>query len=551
MFGDCCESAKVDACGVCNGDGSTCKVIAYIAEPVETTGFTEIIYNISLADDSCDLVTPCMHLNDGHCMPKTVNSAILTGDEHHCYWDRDANASAQPNWKYGTWNEEGRLSRSIETQYENGNKDCYCAAGTVDITKKLEVEEKAKEDFVQTVKDKVDDIVSTAPPQMPTEKVTYENSYAAVAYDTAGCSGKYIEMSSIYNNILCGKHWRGTDGVAEGKGNCACAWAATCAKANHKTCANDKVRSIMLPPMTTAKLYKHCNNNFGSSKQIRYPSLENFGTTAKCINLPLNDDGKSTYDTSNIVIEGNVLKVDAKVVGTEADCMETKCMSYVEACRLNDKCAEVLTLAEQLVTKGANFIPALKELAESDVGDAFKHLFTCAGKAQMQCSPDIAVTETVKTSKTTNTTSKAKIMPANYKIQPTSQLIMSQLSSGSSFFERRRLTAGAGSTAVVQVSSSGNQGVVGSATSSAASAGQFATGASPASSTAGGTSAVSHAGVGTAGAVGVAIGCTAIAALAIAFIIHQKSNNAPVSNAGPSNPTTLAKGTTEDHTDVL
>ena len=121
----------------------------YLRTQVSVNGPTAILFDPRFGDASCDMKTPCMHLGDGHCMPKTVNSAVLVGDAHHCYWDRDATAEEQPNWKYGTWDIEGRLTRSIETQLEDGNEDCYCSAGTVDVSRRIEVEEKAKDDFIK------------------------------------------------------------------------------------------------------------------------------------------------------------------------------------------------------------------------------------------------------------------------------------------------------------------------------------------------------------------------------------------------------------------
>jgi hypothetical protein len=118
-------------------DGSTCRVTTYLKTTVPINGAADIIFNPKFGDASCDMKNPCMHLGDGHCMPKTVNSAILVGDAQHRYWDRDATAEEQPNWQYGTWDVEGRLSRSIETQYEDGNDDCYCSAGTVDVSRRV------------------------------------------------------------------------------------------------------------------------------------------------------------------------------------------------------------------------------------------------------------------------------------------------------------------------------------------------------------------------------------------------------------------------------
>jgi len=315
------------------------------------------------------------------------------------------------------------------------------------------------------------------------------------------------------------------------------------------------VRSIWLPPMTTAKLYKHCNNNLeSSSRNKRYPTIENYGLTGKCFDLELlSGSSTETLDTSNIVIEGAVLKVDANVVGTFADCMETKCMHYVQKCRKDAVCSKVLELAEELAIKGEDFINALRDNAEEPSVD-FKNLFTCAGQASMECAPSAGTPVSSGSSGVTAINNGANlptienvtatILPANFMIQPTATLSSSAFTSGSSFFERRRLVVGSTGTAVVQVSSGGNQGVVGAASSSGAATGQFATGASSSSA----SGVTTSAGTGTAGAVGIAVGCTAIAALAIAFVVHQKNSAQPVSNAAAGGQMTKAA---EDHTDVL
>merc|ERR1712054_742664 len=171
--------------------------------------------------------------------------------------------------------------------------------------------------FVETLKAKVDKIKTEVTDGVnPPEVQLLADSNAATAYNTANCEGQSIALSSIHYNILCGTHWKNSGGIGScnGRGNLKFTYDST----PKNTCTNDQVRSIMLPPMTTAKLYKHCKAPT-ASKQVRYPTLENFGTTAKCVDVPL-----SAFDLSNVVLEGNVLQVDAKVVGTEADYFESQ-----------------------------------------------------------------------------------------------------------------------------------------------------------------------------------------------------------------------------------
>jgi hypothetical protein len=553
MFGDCCESAHVDQCGVCNGDGSTCQVISYVAVPVDFSQ-PEIVFDASLADNTCSPKLPCMHLNDGHCMPKTFNSAVLKGTAQHCFYDRSATAEQQPHYKQGTWDVEGRMSKSIETSFENGNEDCYCAAGTVDISKKLIIEEEAAEEAFKEIderingkpeeKDQAGNVVTPEVPGIgtPEEKVVIDNSKNLRAYDGFDCptDGQYIQLSTNYDNILCGTHFEGSNT----HGSCWCGFAPTCAAANHPTCSNDLIRSIMLPPMTTAKLFKHCASEH-AGEQIRYPSLENFGTTPKCFNFKdLNQlDGKQLtaddpngyeqLDVSMIQIEGAVLKVKADIVGTISACYESQCVPQMEDCAKDSECGKMMKESEYASAAGENFADAMQEMMAGDSPNKnAQALYQCI-KTVTGCAVD-------------GLNSKLSELSAAKKIYPTNTFTQ-DFDLSTSFFERRRLVAGAASgSAVAQISTSGNQGVMGATAAGATSSAQFAGAGSQAG--AGAASTASSAGVGTAGAVGIAVGCTAIAALAVAFVVQQKQAARPVSNMNAGN--TVAKAA-EDHTDVL
>jgi hypothetical protein len=578
MFGDCCHANNVDACGVCGGDGSTCKVTSYMAAPVAVNGDTDVIFNAIQADSSCDIKTPCMHLNDGTCLPKTFNSAQLVGENQHCFWDRYASAAAQSNWKYGTWDVEGRLSKSILRQIDvatdsetgliyplsTGNQDCYCSAGTIDISKKLELEDRAKEDFVDTLTEKVNKIQTEVTDGVnPPEVQLLANSKDAVAYNTAGCEGQSVPLSSIHNNILCGTHWTGSgSGTCTGRGRLS--WTFSSDPSN--TCCNDQVRSIMIPAMTTAKLYKNCYAP-NDAKQVRYPTLENFETTAKCVDVP--DNAK---DFSAVVLEGNVLKVDAQVVGTEADYFESQCHPYVEKCLDDTTCKDALEAAETLVSgSSSDFLAALKDLAPAAVNMPFKNLLVCSGLVAfgLEPTPDSltdAVTDAVTDAADAVSdaadaaadavadvvapiVSRCKMIRPIQAIQP---VVAKRTESMSRFanrveslWSRRRLTGAAGTTtAVVQVSTSGNQGAIGAATTSPASAAQFAAGSSA-------TQGASASGIGAAGTALIAIGCVGVALAVVGGLAtRKKSMSAPKQQVTNSDAVTQ-KAANEDQTDVL
>jgi hypothetical protein len=533
MFGDCCTAENVDACGVCGGDGSTCNVVSYITEPIAISGANDIIFDTSMAHESCDMKSPCMHLNDHTCGPKTFNSALLVGDEHHCYWDRKATAAEQPGWKIGTWDVEGRLSMSIETLFESGNTDCFCPAGTVDISPKILIEEKAKEDFIAALAQKVEEMKADG--DSPSEIALLENSNAAFAYDTTDCNGRTISLSSVYQNTLCGTHWSEGDG----KGSCC----------RGSTCTNDKVRSIMLPPMTTAKTYKHCSSPTAGN-QVKYSTIHNFEATAKCVNL-------ERTDVSNIVLGGAVLKVDAKIIGTPADCFESQCMNYVEACRAESTCATLLGQAEGITALGSGFLAAIKDVSTTS-NTLLQNVLTCSGLHADTCDPSRAASPLTTTLATLKINVPAvlevatisnvevvnpthfnnadnipmvdgpytpQIISCAFPIMSTASYapVRNDRSSLSSLFSRRRLAAGT-TTAMVQISSSGNQGILGTTTASPAGTAQgAASAASPSSATASGTASSAGAAVGTVGMALIAVGCVSVFA-AVALVVKRKNS---------------------------
>lgn len=482
-----------------------------------------------------------------------------------------------------------------ETQLEDGNNDCYCSAGTIDISKKMQLEDKTKEDFVATITKKVKDAVDQSTTgEKPIEHVLLANSGAAVAFNTEGCTGESISLTSIYDNILCGTHWDNT-----GKGSCngkdRLDWTMSSSPQN--TCTNDQVRSIQLPPMTVAKLYRHCSGA-SARGQHTYKPIENFGTTTKCFKLT-----EEEYRVSNIILDGDVLKVEAKVVGTVADYFESQCYDYVEKCLDDATCKESLEAAEDLVTSGeADFMAAMREMAPTTALTAYSQLLTCAGlhaenfnvpqpettaidtletavPAVVETTPDpvepTVTTKVVNPTKVNNPANIAvctfptippKIIKCVKPIQPcvakrvsrvttfvarqsqlaiNGEVVLNSLvkSRTESIFARRRL-AGAGATMVgMQVSTNGQQSMIGSATTSPASAAQFTAGSS--STTAGSGSA----GLSTSGTALVVVGCVGLVAL-VAGVAHSRKSSVPKMQVTNSKEVTQTAAN-EDQTDVL
>jgi hypothetical protein len=434
------------------------------------------------------------------------------------------------------------------------------------------------------------------------DRTALDNSFAAVAYDTADCMGRSIKLSSVHSNVLCGTHFQDSGG----KGSCYCSWEETCGT-KHTTCANDMIRSIFLPPMTSAKLYKHCNNNFEGGSNKRYESLSNKGTVGKCFDLIRHLNSLETYDTSNIVIEGDVIKVEADIVGSGADCYESQCKTYADACHADAWCSELLTEVEQVVAKGDDFLFAMKAHAYS-ANQPFQDLYTCAGLSNANCLPGPNSVSFTPTGSTTYPStaghtpgedeSEDEIVPevisCNFPIMPVAIGSMDATSynnngnngadgsaataggdgddyeddmngfastifaggAGGTFFERRgrRLASAAGSTtAFIQIKTNGNQNSVGSASNSIASSSEFSSDASS-SSRAYEADGITADKISSSTTFALAFGGCAIAALAVALVVNKQQQTGVSKPAHVANPLSKSDGlssTNEELTDVL
>jgi hypothetical protein len=133
---------------------------------------------------------------------------------------------------------------------------------------------------------------------------------------------------------------------------------------------------------------------------------------------------------------------------------------------------------------------------------------------------------------------------------------------GTSNSARRRLiSSGASTSAYIKVSTNGNQGTVGKASESAASSPGFSGSISSSRSSADGVSTSLKTGMSSSATLGIAIGCTAIAALAVALVVHTKQQadarkNPMQANANRHTRNPLSKQDTvsraiEESTDVL
>jgi len=334
--------------------------------------------------------------------------------------------------------------------------------------------------------------------------------------------------------------------------------------------------------MTSAKLYYRCLAP-NAENNVQYDLIQNFLTEAKCYSLV-----PDNVDVSNIVIGGAVLKLDTKVVGTDADCYESQCYTYVEACIKDKVCTTVLRSAEEDTAESANFLSALREnMGAGSANQAYTNLLTCVGLHSPNCESDLDVPTTPSPpsaapvvaptvaaisptpAPTVSFTSPPTLAPTSPDddaaaatndddtlalsltptspptlaptsqpgrlLQPTPLPIQPVVSSRERYIasrsgessmlwqSRRRLLAGGSTTVLVQVSSSGNQGTIGTATAGASptAAGQFTVGSQQAA-----TNAASAGGVGVAGTALIAIGCGGALIALVAGLAYQRKQGA-------------------------
>jgi hypothetical protein len=226
-----------------------------------------------------DLAAPCLHLNDGTCVQKTMNSESEFTVDHHCYLDRDA--ADKLYWKFGDWHSaKGKESVARGTLGSAGNTDCYCPAGMVDTSPKL----LAELECIRTTEE-----AELLEHTNERKQFFYENQ-AVMVYDQACPDGaapanaqsKKLEHSGPEGYSMCGQHFDGSGG------------AGSCYMGD--SCLNDRIRCIRVGALTTATLYKHCNS-VGDAVQMEYAMLDNSNDmTPSYFNLD-----SAYYDVSRIM----------------------------------------------------------------------------------------------------------------------------------------------------------------------------------------------------------------------------------------------------------
>jgi hypothetical protein len=244
--GICCPSGSVDSCGICNGDGSTCKF--------ETT--TSVLAPAEAFDTArdCGLNLPCKHDNDNTCLPK------VDRDGSPCYAD-DESHEANTNWGVGTWGVDDTIDEAKGPTYDPAqgiwgynaqsaafHNLCYCSAGTTDSTTRAKWQAALREDWLADYEEALtrqaeilkEFDMSASYADYSLEQVKQIAASDVVLYSGTGCSGDDFRtftntQSSGSKFPLCSKHY---PGGAEVKAN---------------------VKSIKVMPGVKATLHSFCS----------------------------------------------------------------------------------------------------------------------------------------------------------------------------------------------------------------------------------------------------------------------------------------------------
>jgi len=250
-------------------------------------------------------------------------------------------------------------------------------------------------------------------------------------------------------------------------------------------------------------------------------------------------------------------------------------MIYVEKCRADASCATLLGEAEGRVALGDSFLAAI-QASSTTTNNNLANLLTCTGLHASTCEPMQASTpqttdtdilmlrvpgviegEVVNPTHMNNPanipvveTTPPRIISCQFPIMSTAKYSFAR---SESIFGRRRLLAGS-ATAIVQVSTSGNQNIIGSTAASPAATAKFTAGvtaSSPTSSASAGASASASAGgVGVAGTALIAVAGVAVFGAVVVGVAYKKkaSKQGAVSNA---NSDVVQNSDMDDQTDVL
>jgi len=327
-FGECCQSGVVDQCGVCDGDGSTCKIETYRSAFVADTATTDLVFDANHTGHDCPTHSPCAHKNTGDksCVPKTFNSAKKVNEDfEYCYKNMVGDNS---HWKKGEWDDANGQMSIASGLHADGNTDCFCPVGTVDVTDRAIVGETAIDDFKVEFKKKIADIKqqvadklieATVETDMLAKDIMLQNTEGGIELWSSKCADAMIGQ---------GKKITLTDAKFAPTGGMA--WDTNTAKKG-----DEEVGCVRVPPLVTVSTYKvGCKKDVPDQK--KYKTFVNMKTTVEWF-APESDEAKLF---GGIEANGDVLKPTAEIVGTEADAAEMACSASPGSltCSKNSEC---------------------------------------------------------------------------------------------------------------------------------------------------------------------------------------------------------------------
>jgi len=330
LFGDCCDSGRVDQCGVCDGDGSTCELSYYtstFADEVDELA-VQLAEDATTANRHCPIFAPCAHINDGSCVPKTYASEDLVNEKfEYCPYD----APTEATWRDGKWDDAaGKASIAVGTLEKKGNKDCFCPKGTVDLTHKAKIEQKMETEFKAEVQQKYEETKTRVQEKMTANTVTAEDlqeiKEAKIVEKTATnkvelfdspCSGAKkdrapaagagkIVIQDGHNHPLAAHAFKNDDGSFK------------------KKFAPGSVKCVGLPGQCNIATFEQVAITATTTIDLKTTSVTqivNELSTKKYVNIETTQSTK----VQQVRCGGNINKVRAQVVGTPLTAVEAEC----------------------------------------------------------------------------------------------------------------------------------------------------------------------------------------------------------------------------------
>jgi hypothetical protein len=279
--------------------------------------------------------------------------------------------------------------------------------------------------------------------------------------------------------------------------------------------AEDKISCIRVPPLVTVKTWKHGVKTH--TGQVQYKNKVNTKTTPEFFPV-----APEEQDFGGIEAIGDVFNVTAEIAGTEADAADMECSASPASltCSGNDACSQSMDNVKACGRQNSNTLACVAQagfVGAKALTMAWTSLARCYGQA----------------------------------LAKRSHSLFSVFSKGRFGRKDRRLASGV--TAAVRITTGGNNGLIGTPSSSASAQ-------VPPAATATGKFATSSGTSGAAGGAGMGAGMTALVALvsvgavvgaAVGLKKRQSGADMTAFTPGASKELTNKGAAKEDMTDVL